>query len=135
MTDVPYDHRTVTRDPTTGRVPPHPLDTRDPTTIPQWPIGSFGAKSEVDDDKRGVSEVERRLLELVERHYKELQKLDRTHRGSRAWGEALCGTRGAHDALKQIGHCQGMNGGYLEETSMSTERGRHLASDWQARLY
>jgi hypothetical protein len=132
-------HYIAPRDPVTGRVPPHPLvaGLKDPTTTPLWAIGSFGGRAEINDDKRGVSEVETRLLAVIEDEYKKLQRIDKTHRGSRAWGEQLFAARAALRALEQIGPSQRPGDGKFFEgiEGVSTKRGYQLALDWRTRLY
>jgi len=53
------------RDPVTGRVPPSPDDLREPTAVPPWPVGSSGRPTE-EDDRTGITEIERRLLDVLE---------------------------------------------------------------------
>ena len=136
MSDHQYN---APRDTQTGRVPPDPLyaGLQDPTAIPQWPIGFFSEKGEFNDDKAGISEVELRLLEVVEDEYKLLQRIDKTHRGSRAWGEQLFAVRAALRALEKVGPSQRPGDGVYREGAegVSTKRGYRLALDWRARLY
>jgi hypothetical protein len=131
MSDTPYD-------PETGRPPVAPNDTRDPTTIPMWTIGGFG-KPVGNDDKTGVTEVERRIIEELEKSYARLQRADR---GSRQWGELLYECRGLNRALQ----CLYNHPWKDDETKPKDEShgwnnegcshaGWKLQLDWQARLY
>ena len=133
MSDTPYD-------PETGRPPIDPNDTRDPTTIPMWTVGGFGQGKLVEnDDKTGVTEVERRIIEQLENTYSRFQ---RAERGTLRWGELLHECRGLNSALQ----CLYRHPWKDDETKAekdshpwNNEGGSHagwkLQLDWQARLY
>lgn len=127
-------------DPETGRPPADPKDTRDPMTVPQWSLGSFGNMKFEDDDKTGITDIEARIVECLEETFKRLQ---RAKRGTLYWGELLYECRGIKRAWDALYHHPWSVGG---DGPKSTKKhpsnnpgcsypGWALQLEWQARLY
>lgn len=119
------------RDPVTGRVPPSADDLRDPGTVPLWPVGQDAGPPLEDVDKTGTTEIERRLLGVLEREYARL----RQHaRGSARWGEALSAAQAVYRALRSL-YMPPWVGEYPWENEGTSRRGWEINLEWATRVY